>query len=116
MQVGQVLLSKFHGNVSDLIRRANGSAVQLVSLMVESFPGFRDHAVYKGRQVFFYKRAQIFVADVYGAFQGCGFGKFNDIGALTMFADYRIPVILCKLGILQLSGKLALKVCTANAA
>ena len=80
--------------------------------MAESFPGFRDHAVYHGRQVFFYKRAQIFAADVYGAFQGRGFGHFPDIGELTMFADYRVPVVLRKLGILQLSGSLVSKVCS----
>ncbi len=40
-------------------------------------------------QVFFYKRSQIFVADVYGAFGGRGLGTFHDIEHLTMFADYR---------------------------
>jgi hypothetical protein len=29
--------------------------------------GFRDHAVYRGRQVYFYKRAQILVADLWAA-------------------------------------------------
>lgn len=112
LQVGQVLLSNFSGKVSNLIRSANRSAVQLVSLMAESFPGFRDHAIYNGRQVFFYKRAQIFVADVYGAFQGRGFGNFRDIDALTMFADYRVPVVLRKMGILEISSALEAKVGT----
>lgn len=40
-------------------------------------------------QVFFYKRAQIFVGDVYGALGGQGLGAFHDMAALTMFADYR---------------------------
>jgi hypothetical protein len=40
-------------------------------------------------QVFFYKRAQIFAADVYGAFGGRGLGAFNDADRLTCFADYR---------------------------
>lgn len=37
-------------------------------------------------QVFFYKRAQIFVGDLYGAFGGQGLGCFHDIDQLTMFA------------------------------
>ena len=37
-------------------------------------------------QVFFYKRAQIFVADLWGAFHGMGLGEFADIAELTMFA------------------------------
>lgn len=40
-------------------------------------------------QVFLYKRAQIFVGDLYGAFQGKGLGAFHDLHFITMFADYR---------------------------
>lgn len=68
---------------------ARGSAVALVELLASHFPGFRDHGVYRGRQVFFYKRAQIFAADVYGAFEGRGLGAFTDADKLTCFADYR---------------------------
>jgi hypothetical protein len=60
--------------------------------------------------VFLYKRAQIFVADLYGAFGGSGLGGFGDIGALTMFADYRVPVVLRLLGVLQYGPGLADKV------
>lgn len=37
----------------------------------------------------FYKRAQILVAETWAAFEGKGPGRFDDIGELTMFADYR---------------------------
>ena len=60
-----------------------------------------------GVQVFFYKRAQIFVADLFGAFEGQGLGAFHDISALTMFADYRVPVVLRLMGILRYSPALA---------
>lgn len=40
----------------------------------------------RGRQLFFYKRAQIFVGDLWGAFRGQGLGAFSDIDQLTMFA------------------------------
>lgn len=61
-------------------------------------------------QVFFYKRAQIFVGDLYGAFGGEGLGHFEDIGELTMFADYRVPVVLRLMGVLQYGSDLAHKV------
>ena len=51
------------------------------------FPGFRDSAIFKGKQVFLNKRAQILVGDLWGA----GAWVFNDIEKLTMFPDYRIP-------------------------
>lgn len=71
--------------------------------------GFRDHAVYKGHQVFIYKRAQIFVADLWGAFKGKGLGDFKDIGCITMFADYVVPAVLRHWGILSLSQALVKK-------
>jgi hypothetical protein len=61
-------------------------------------------------QVFLYKRAQIFVADLYGAFGGTGLGAFSDISCLTMFADYRVPVVLRCMGVLEYSDQLAAKV------
>ena len=61
-------------------------------------------------QVAFYKRAQIFAADVYGAFGGRSLGAFRDIDALTMFADYRVPVVLRRLRVLRYSDALAQQV------
>lgn len=66
--------------------------------------------VRRGRRVCFYKRAQIFAADVWGAFGGQGAGAFSDIGALTMFADYRVPAQLRTMGLLEYSPELARRV------
>lgn len=69
--------------------------------------GFRDHTVYKGHQVFLYKRAQIFAADLWGAFKGQSYGEFHDIGSVTMFADYIVPAVLQQLGVLRYSSSLS---------
>jgi Potential Queuosine, Q, salvage protein family len=61
----------------------------------------------RGRQVLLYKRAQIFVADVWGAFGGTGLGAFHDLERLTTFADYRVPVVLRQLGVLRYADDLA---------
>lgn len=105
-ELGHVLSSKFEGQAAKLIEMADHSAEHLVSIIISSLSGFQDHAIYHGRQVFFYKRAQIFVGDVYGAFKGAGLGQFNDIHKLTMFADYRVPVVLKESGILKYSARL----------
>jgi hypothetical protein len=102
-EIGAVLLHSFHGQCSELIQAAQHSASSLVLLVSSFFPGFRDSAVYSlppssARQVFFYKRAQIFVGDLWGAFQGQGLGFFHDIHKLTCFADYRVPQLLRSLG------------------
>lgn len=109
-EVGECLHTKFGGLASNLVKSAQKSAANLVNLITSNFGGFRDHCVYKGHQTFFYKRAQIFVADVWGAFAGEGIGEFNDVDLLTMFADYRVPQILRHLDVLQYTDALAEKV------
>lgn len=54
-----------------------------------------------------YKRAQIFAADLWGAFKGKSYGEFHDIGSVTMFADYIVPAVLQQLGVLRYSSSLA---------
>ncbi|NVM26841.1 MAG: hypothetical protein HWN70_13115, partial [Desulfobacterales bacterium] len=63
-----------------------------------------------GHKVFFYKRAQIFVADLYSAFDGKEWGSFVDMDRLTAFADYKLPQVLRHLGILRYARSLAQKV------
>ena len=69
-----------------LIQKADKSADKLVNLLAQHFPSFRDEARFEGRKVRFYKRAQIFVADLWAAFDGKGYGDFGDIDGITMFA------------------------------
>jgi len=63
-------------------------------LIVSFFPSYRDEAIFLDRKVTFYKRAQILVADIWGCFEGKGYGHFPDIDTITMFADYRVPQVL----------------------
>ena len=64
---------------------------------------FQDHMIYKGRQIHFYKRAQILIADIFSKFKGKGLGEFTDIHELTMFPDYRVPQILQAEGVFEYS-------------
>eukprot|EP00897_Mesotaenium_endlicherianum_P005462 jgi/Mesen1/4944/ME000247S04237 len=109
-ELGRGLLRSFGGQAAELVKAAKGSAPALVRLVTAHFPGFRDHSVYRGRQVGLYKRAQIFVGDLWGAFCGEGLGFFSDIDQLTIFADYLVPVVLRDWGILRYSQTLAAKV------
>ena len=106
-EVGAKLLSDFDGQAANVVRRANKSAAKLVELVTGAFPNFRDHSIYRGRQVFLYKRAQILVGDLWGGFNGAGLGEFTDVDKMTMFADYRVPVVLRQLGILEYSDVLS---------
>ncbi|MDW8031538.1 MAG: queuosine salvage family protein [Candidatus Bipolaricaulota bacterium] len=106
-EAGTVLQEKYNGQAAKLVEHAERSAVRLVELLARDFPSFRDEAVYRGRTVYFYKRAQIFCADLYGAFGGQRWGEFSDIDKLTAFADYKVPQVLRHLGILRYSAELS---------
>ncbi len=109
-EVGHGLREHFDGYAVNLILAAQGSAAQLVGLVAAAFPGFRDHAIYRGRQIFFYKRAQIFAGDLWGAYERRGLGAFRDVGDVTTFPDYRVPQVLRALGILRYAPALARRI------
>lgn len=107
-EAGRVLYEKYHCSVPELVAAANGSAAALVNILARDFDAFRDEHRFEGRRkpVRFLKRAQIFVADLWACFEGEGYGEFRDIDKITMFADYRVPQILCGLGCMSYSPKL----------
>jgi hypothetical protein len=109
-ELGQVLQRNYGGEPCGLVEAAEGSAVGLVRLLATQLESFRDVAEYRGQEAFFYKRAQIFAADLYGTFQGKDWGAFKDMDQLTAFADYKLPQVLRHLGILQYDIELARKV------
>jgi len=113
-EVGRGLLHHYGGQFAHAVEQAGGSALALVQAVVENFPSFRDVASYQGREVYFYKRAQILVADIYGCFQGQGWGAFSDLDRLTAFADYKLPQVLRGLGILRYRPPLARRVDAAE--
>ena len=90
-----------------LIVAANGSAPALAGIVARRFPSFNDVATLDGREVRFFKRAQILVADLHGAFAGERLGRFDDIDQLTAFADYKAPQVLRGLGALRYDDDLA---------
>ncbi len=96
--------------VAAFISAADRSAVRLVRSVVEAFPSFDDVAIYQGQEVRFYKRAQILVADLAGAFNGSGLGGFDGLDELTAFADYKVPQVLRRLGLLVYDQDLAARI------
>ncbi|KAK2873898.1 hypothetical protein FQN49_002009 [Arthroderma sp. PD_2] len=105
-EAGTVLYEKYQCSFTNCIAEANGSAAALVNLLAQNFSCFRDETEFCGKQVRFYKRAQILVADLWACFQGESYGEFHDIDKITMFADYRIPQMLNQLGCLLYSPPL----------
>ncbi|EJD34842.1 hypothetical protein AURDEDRAFT_117546 [Auricularia subglabra TFB-10046 SS5] len=109
---GNILCTFFGGSFQgfmDEFQRAydgRGTALQMVQMVVDTFPSFRDEVWADGRQICFWKRAQILVAEIWAAFHPLPEAKEahpffpQGIHQLTMFADYRVPQILHHLNIL----------------
>jgi len=117
-ELGMGLIYLHSSSALALLQKANRSADKLVSLILASFSGFRDEAVdIMGKKIYFYKRAQIAVADLKAALgtypikskndQNMDYqaysqlADFQDMDHLTTFADYRIPQLLRHRGILK---------------
>jgi hypothetical protein len=98
--LGTLLLRRYEGSFAALVEAADGRAADLVRLLAE-MPLFRDVCVYADFEMPFYKRAQITAADLSLAFGGAGFGRFEDLRDLTIFADNLVPNVLRREGVLH---------------
>ena len=109
-EIGRVLLERYSGQFTNAIKKAKGSAVNLALLLEKDFNSFRDVALYHSMEIRFLKRAQICVADLYGAFGGKRWGAFTDLDKLTIFADYKLPQVLRHFGVLEYAPGLAQRI------
>lgn len=108
-ELGKYVMSLYHGDFANVVEAANCSAVRLVEILI-GMPYFRDVTYYKGMDVAFFKRAQIMAADLSLAFGGQGFGKFDDLPRLTLFADNLVPHVLRLDGILEYNPELSWRI------
>jgi hypothetical protein len=91
--LGRFLLARYGGRFEGLVAEAANSAARLVEILA-SMPLYRDIARYEDVEVWFFKRAQLTVADLAAAFGGEGYGRFHDLDRLTAFADNLVPHVL----------------------
>jgi hypothetical protein len=109
-ELGRLLVDRYEGSAAAFIQAAEGDAVSLVLQLASDLSSFNDVASYQGREVCFFKRAQILVADLAGSLDGQGLGEFRNLWELTAFADYKLPQILRRFGILVYDPVLAERV------
>jgi hypothetical protein len=113
-ELGRGLLAGSSGVATDggemairvLLDEAGRSAARLVDLVATRFPSFADVATYGDLRVPLYKRAQILVSDLHGA----DAATFTDLDVLTAFADYKVPQVLRRFGILAYAPDLAARI------
>jgi hypothetical protein len=105
-EVGIVIGSE--GSFTNFMEKTEWNLPKFVKQLVEKVSGFRDEAIYRGKQVYFYKRAQILAVDLalsieeHPEFVEKGL-KVTGEEEITMFPDYRVPQVLRMSGILEYS-------------
>lgn len=106
-EVGSVVTSAYDGKVANLVESASGDAQALLEIILRDLPSFRDSSLYRGQEIFFEKRAQLLVGDIFQMFGGQNFGALRRVDEITACADYKLPMILRSLGIFEYTPDLA---------
>lgn len=104
--LGALLLARFGGDATALVESAGRRAEKLVAIL-RIMPFFDDVEIWHSRKVPFMKRAQLTAADLGLAFDRDGWGRFDDLDQLTIFADNLVPHVLRVDGILDYDPDLA---------
>lgn len=105
-ELGTFLSDRFDSDFTRLVAAAGNCGERLVEILA-GMSFFRDVAVLGGITVPFYKRAQLTVVDLFIAFDGQGYGRFDDLDRLTICADNLVPHVLRLDGILRYREELA---------
>ncbi len=108
-EVGNVMLRKHHGSMAVLLEESGSDVLKLLDIIIRDFPSFRDISPYSGREIYFYKRAQLLTADLRQMISKRGIALKN-FDQLTVCADYKLPMMLRKFGILEYTPSLAQKI------
>ncbi len=103
--VGTRVEADHGGRFTAVIDAAGGSALALADRLA-SWRAFADASTYEGREVPFYKRAQIAAADA----DRMGVAELRDIERLTAFADNLVPHVLRIDRLLRLDPELEVRI------
>jgi hypothetical protein len=109
-ELGETLVSRYDGRFANVLASSSAALYDggrgFLEALTRDFPRFDDVAEWEGREVRFWKLAQlaVWILEVTLREQG-GLG-FPDLGRLTAFADYIVPAALHVLGVLRYSEEL----------
>jgi len=108
--IGTVLVAKYAGRFHNFLKSSPTDGTEFIYALAKEFPIFQDVSLYKGIDVPFYKKAQLLAHDLVVGFPNSPYARLTGIDELTGEADYKVPALLRKFGILEYSKELAEKV------
>lgn len=105
-EVGTLQNGDLGHSIVNLLGRVDYDAAALVTSILGHLPSFKDDAVFDGRSVTFGKRVQLFAADCHRILQASGAHGLHGFDELTACADYMLPALLVREGVLVYSPEL----------
>ena len=112
--VGRVLEQRysgfFHNFVASCSPKLYDGGKGLVDRLVTEFPRFNDVSPYRGKEIKFFKLAQLAYWGLHAGLKRHGGFRIDDVGSMTAFADYIVPVALRVMDILAYSPPLDEKI------
>lgn len=102
--VSSTVLERMNGNFYKAIFHMT-TDLELFQFLLEQFPNFKDERTYQGKQIHFYKLAQLLTSDILHI-RSYKETIAVDYSHLIGCADYKIPQVLRNLGILEYSEEL----------
>lgn len=110
--LGNYVSSRYGGSFSAFVNEAEWDAVKIVEKLVSEMPEvFNDEEEYEGSHVQFYKRAQLVPSHLHELWLlGISDRDVANLDEMTALADYKVPQVLRKYGVLQYAPRLASKV------
>ncbi len=109
-EAGTILNEKYEGAFINVLETASFDAIEIGKILLRDFPSFADIAHAEGKEIYFLKRAQICSQDFSYLTLAYPSITIEHIDQLTAFADYKIPQMLRKYGIISYSESLAKKI------
>lgn len=105
VNVSKIVNSKMNGSfyefTKDIVRD-----IDLVNILVDNFPNFKDMRTYRGKEVYFYKLASLLTSDILHA-RAIKEGIEVDYSHIAGCSDYKIPQVLISLNITEYSKELS---------
>jgi hypothetical protein len=109
-QVGAVLAEKYNGRFHNFVKscppRLYDNGAGIIDRMVKEFPRFNDVSPYDGATIKIYKLPQLGIWLAYSALRNGNQFPIEDLGKMTAFADYIVPVALRLMGMVSYSNEL----------
>jgi len=105
-ELGEVILEQYDNRILTMIDQSGGDIRLLWGQLIGCFLSYRDKAIYDDQQVYFYKRTQHLIMDIWGLLKNHPTWDRAQMSYLTILADYKISQILREYHVLKYSDSL----------